>query len=42
MKKWYDAALKEPFRDGPHEAEIPRFGKIVKDLRATPKVTTPA
>jgi glutathione S-transferase len=38
MKKWYDAAVKETFRDPPHEADIPRYGKVVKDLRVTPKV----
>jgi len=38
MKKWYDAALKETTRDSPHEVDIPKHGKIVKDLRASEKV----
>jgi glutathione S-transferase len=42
MKKWYDAALKETFRDLPHEVDIPKHGKITKDLRAAPRVTSPA
>lgn len=34
MKAWYDAALKEQWRDLPHEADIPRSGKLTQDLRA--------
>ena len=33
MKRWYEAALAEPWRDLPHEDEITAYGKIVKDLR---------
>jgi glutathione S-transferase len=42
MRKWYDAALKETFRDEPHERHLPKYGKVVKDLRATAAATTPA
>jgi len=42
MKKWYDAALKEPWRDDPHEVDIPRWGKITRDLRAAQKAIAPA
>jgi glutathione S-transferase len=40
MKKWYEAALREPYRDQPHEDEIPRYGRIVQELRAAPKAVT--
>jgi len=33
MKRWYDAALAEPYRDPEHEDEIAQAGKIVQDLR---------
>jgi glutathione S-transferase len=42
MKKWYDEALKETFRDEPHDRDMPKYGKITKDLRVAPKVTSPA
>ena len=42
MKKWYNEALKEPWRDAPHEEEIPRYGRLVKDLRVPAKAATPA
>jgi glutathione S-transferase len=35
MKEWYAAALKEPYRDLPHEEETPKFGKVTQDLRTT-------
>jgi glutathione S-transferase len=35
MRAWYEDALAETFRDQPHDAEIPRYGKLVQDLRAT-------
>ncbi len=35
MKQWYEAALKEPWRDAPHEADIARSGRLVEDLRRT-------
>jgi glutathione S-transferase len=34
MKDWYSAALKETFRDEPHEREIGRMGSVVADHRA--------
>ena len=34
MKEWYDAGLREPWRDPPHEEEIARAGKIVADFRS--------
>ncbi len=36
MKQWYDAALREAWRDQPHEADIPRSGKLIQDLRTQP------
>ncbi len=37
MKRWYDMALEEPWRDLPHEEELKRFGKTVSDLRIAAK-----
>jgi glutathione S-transferase len=34
MRDWYAAALAEPMRDLPHEAEIRDMGAVVDDLRA--------
>lgn len=34
MREWYDDALKETLRDEPHEQDIVRVGKVLKDLRA--------
>jgi len=34
MKRWYEAALAEPWRDPPHEDEIAQAGRIIQDLRA--------
>ena len=39
MKRWYEAALAEPHRDPEHEAEIAQAGRIVQDLRVTPRAT---
>ena len=36
MRAWYEAALAEPWRDEPHEAEIAAEGEIVQDLRREP------
>ena len=36
MRRWYDEALAETWRDPPHEAELRRAGRIVEDLRAVP------
>ncbi len=33
MKAWYAAALKEPWRDEPHEEEAKRIGTWTEDLR---------
>lgn len=33
MKRWYDAALAEPWRDPDHENDLPRVGTVVQDLR---------
>jgi glutathione S-transferase len=34
MRSWYEAGLRESFRDAPHEAEIAQHGQITADLRA--------
>ncbi len=34
MRDWYTEALRETFRDDPHEEEIARLGRITEDLRA--------
>ena len=34
MKAWYESALQEKWRDEPHEADVPRSGKLTQDLRA--------
>jgi glutathione S-transferase len=41
MKRWYEAALAEPYRDADHEVEIAQAGTIVQDLRAATHATTP-
>ena len=33
MRRWYAAALEEPWRDAEHEADVPRWGVITADLR---------
>lgn len=35
MIEWYDAALKETWREQAHEAEARELGTVLKDLRAT-------
>ncbi|HEX4331767.1 MAG TPA: glutathione S-transferase family protein [Usitatibacter sp.] len=42
MKRWYDAALKEPWRDLPHEVELKRFGTTTSDLRIPVKAAATA
>jgi glutathione S-transferase len=37
MREWYAAALKESFRDAPHEREILQMGEIVADFRERPQ-----
>jgi glutathione S-transferase len=39
MKHWYEAALAEPYRDAPHEAEIAQAGMVTRDLRARAPAT---
>ena len=31
---WYAGALREPWRDAPHDAEIAQFGAVLQDFRA--------
>jgi glutathione S-transferase len=33
MREWYASALKETWRDAPHELEVTQLGTILKDLR---------
>jgi glutathione S-transferase len=40
MKRWYDAALAEPYRDHEHDVEIEAAGKVTQDLRK-PLATAP-
>jgi glutathione S-transferase len=35
LRSWYDAGLRETWRDAAHEIEIAQFGRITQDLRAT-------
>ena len=39
MKRWYDEALREPYRDHPHEADIARVGKVTQDFRVPANVS---
>jgi glutathione S-transferase len=34
MRRWYADALQESWRDAEHEAEVPRSGELLDDLRA--------
>jgi glutathione S-transferase len=36
MRRWYDEALAETWRDPPHEADLARAGRILEDFRAPP------
>jgi glutathione S-transferase len=36
LREWYAQALREPWRDAAHEAEIATHGDIIEDLRAPP------
>ena len=38
MQEWLAAALREPWRDEPHEAEARRAGTWVEDCRAAPQL----
>ena len=40
MKRWYEAALTEPWRDADHEVEIAQAGRIVQDLRIPRRLAT--
>jgi glutathione S-transferase len=42
MKRWYEAALAEPWRDPDHEVGIAAAGKITQDLRKPSKTSAPA
>jgi glutathione S-transferase len=33
LRSWYEQALREPWRDAPHEAEIAQFGAVLQDYR---------
>jgi glutathione S-transferase len=33
MRRWYEEALREPWRDAPHEVEIARTGVLLEDCR---------
>jgi glutathione S-transferase len=35
LRSWYEAGLREPWRDPPHEAEIAQCGQITQDLRVS-------
>jgi glutathione S-transferase len=35
LRSWYEAALREPWRDPPHETEIAQCGQITQDRRAS-------
>ncbi|HWW20556.1 MAG TPA: glutathione S-transferase family protein [Steroidobacteraceae bacterium] len=35
MRTWYAEALAETWRDPPHDEEILKYGKVLKDLRAS-------
>jgi hypothetical protein len=34
MRRWYDDALRETFRDAPHEQDMLRMGTVLADHRA--------
>ncbi len=34
LRSWYEAALAEPWRDLPHDADVGQFGRVIQDLRA--------
>ncbi|MBP6382576.1 MAG: glutathione S-transferase [Pseudomonadales bacterium] len=36
MREWYAAALAEPWRDEPHEADVLAAGTLLQDLRQAP------
>jgi glutathione S-transferase len=34
MRRWYDEALAEPWRDAPHDDEVASVGTVTADLRS--------
>src|SRR5438477_4752246 len=42
MRRWYEAALAEPWRDPPHEDAIPAYGKVLEDLRVVAETSLSA
>jgi glutathione S-transferase len=34
LRSWYEEAVREPWRDAPHDAEIAQFGAVLQDFRA--------
>ncbi len=34
LRSWYEAGLREPWRDAAHEQEITQHGQVIQDLRA--------
>ena len=34
LRTWYEAGLREPWRDLPHDEEIAQHARIIQDLRA--------
>jgi glutathione S-transferase len=36
MQEWFAAALKEPWRDEQHEAEMHAAGTLIEDRRSAP------
>ena len=42
MRRWYEAALAEPWRDRAHEDENAAYGAVIEDLRVIAKATVTA
>lgn len=40
MKRWYEAAIAEPWRDPAHEEELAQAGRILQDHRIAPAAIT--
>jgi glutathione S-transferase len=36
MRRWYESALREPWRDVEHDEEVERYGVVLEDLRCPP------
>jgi glutathione S-transferase len=39
MQRWYEEALREPYRDPPHEAELAQVGTVTQDSRVPTSAT---